>query len=200
MRLLVATSNDGKLKEFTRLLSASRFEVVGLSESQQRDPVEETGSSYAENALLKARWHHERTQMVTVADDSGLEVDALHGGPGLHSARYAATDQQRIDKLLRAIEGVPDADRGARFMCAAAVVWEHGERVFHGKVEGRILTKPRGTAGFGFDPLFYYEPLKKTFAELSSDQKDQLSHRGNAFRQIARWLDEADEADEAPIA
>jgi XTP/dITP diphosphohydrolase len=190
MIVLLATSNEGKLEEFKRFLSDSKLEVIGLTKLQRQNPVPETGSSYAENALGKARAYHEGAGLVTVADDSGLEVDALGGEPGLRSARYASTDRERIEKLLHAMNGIPEPERTARFICVAAVVSAHGERIFHGEVRGRILTRPRGRGGFGFDPVFYFEPLKKTFAEMTAEEKDRVSHRGAAFRQVTQWFAE----------
>lgn len=197
MRLLLATSNAGKLVEVQRLLSAQGLEVIGLEEisgadqEAGRDSVEEKGSTYAENALIKARYYNRRTGLVTVADDSGLEVFALNGGPGLLSARYGASDVERIGRLLRALSGVSGPGRAARFVCAAAIAWnegEKGERVFFGEARGEILMEAKGRGGFGYDPIFYYRPLEKTFAEMSPQEKDVVSHRGAAFKELAGWL------------
>lgn len=194
MRLLLATTNVGKLIELRRLLSAAGLEVVGLKDvgalgqDAEKESVEETGSTYGENALIKARHYNRRSGLVTVADDSGLEVLALNGGPGMLSARYGQSDSDRIIKLLRALAGVRQADRSARFVCAAAIAWGEGARVFYGDVQGEILTESRGHGGFGYDPVFYYRSLGKTFAEMTPEEKDRVSHRGVAFRELAGWL------------
>ncbi|HWP43501.1 MAG TPA: RdgB/HAM1 family non-canonical purine NTP pyrophosphatase [Blastocatellia bacterium] len=190
MRVLLATTNQGKIAELVPLLGDNGIELVGL-DSPVSDEEIETGSTFAENALLKARYYHRMTGMITVADDSGLEVEALGGAPGIRSARYGgpeASDRDRVMKLLREMEDVPDEARGARFVCAAAVVWEGGERVFTAEARGRLLREMRGEGGFGYDPIFYYEPLGKTFAELTGEEKAEVSHRGLAFRSLAGWL------------
>ena len=168
------------------------IEVAGLADSAATDEIE-TGSTFAENALLKARYYHQVSRLPTVADDSGLEVEALGGAPGIHSARFAgpdADDAARIVKLLDGMKGLPDHLRGARFTCAAAFVWSGGERVFQEQVEGVILEQPRGDRGFGYDPVFFYGPLGKTFAELTPSEKAEVSHRGRAFRRLTAWLGE----------
>jgi XTP/dITP diphosphohydrolase len=131
---------------------------------------------------------------MTMADDSGLEVEALNGAPGVYSARYGgggASDEDRIQKLLDALRDVSDDRRGARFVCVAAVAWEGGEQTFSSEVQGRILNEPSGRDGFGYDPVFFYEPLGRTFAEMTATEKAEVSHRGLAFRQMAQWLREA---------
>jgi len=130
----------------------------------------------------------------TIADDSGLEVEALGGAPGIHSARYAgpdASDADRVQKLLEQLKGVSRQRRSARFVCAAAFVWNEGEVVFLGEATGTILDAPRGNNGFGYDPVFFYEPLLKTFAELTPTEKAEVSHRGRAFQKLAAWLRES---------
>jgi XTP/dITP diphosphohydrolase len=193
MRVLLATTNRGKIHELGEILSGYGLEISGLETVAETEL--ETGSTFEENALLKARYHHRQKGLITLADDSGLEVEALGGLPGVHSARYAepgATDQERTRKLLEALGDVPKAGRQARFVSAAAVVWSGGERVFVGTVEGTILTEPRGSGGFGYDPIFYYEPLGRTFAELTRQEKWEVSHRGKAFRLLAAWLSRQD--------
>jgi len=190
MRVLLATTNRGKVAELEPLLADKGIEVVGLGALASDEDIE-TGSTFVENALLKARYYRLMTDMMTIADDSGLEVEALGGAPGIHSARYSgpdASDRDRVIKLLREMEGVPAKRRGARFVCAAAVAWEGGERVFTGEARGRLLDAPRGEGGFGYDPVFYYEPLGKTFAELTREEKQGVSHRGLAFRSLVGWL------------
>ncbi|HET9532550.1 MAG TPA: RdgB/HAM1 family non-canonical purine NTP pyrophosphatase [Blastocatellia bacterium] len=190
VQVLLATTNRGKIAELEPLLADKGIEVVGLGDFAAEEDIE-TGSTFAENALLKARYYHHRTGMITIADDSGLEVEALGGEPGVRSARYGgpgASDHDRIIKLLREIEDVPATGRGARFVCAAAIVWDGGERVFRAEARGRLLAELRGEGGFGYDPVFYYEPLGKTFAELTREEKAEVSHRGAAFRSLAGWL------------
>ena len=193
VRILLASANRGKVSEVRRILGEQGIDVIGLP-SNARTTEFETGDTYSANALLKARHYYAQTRVVTLADDSGLEVAALGGAPGVHSARYAApgaTDNDRIEKLLRELDHVPARDRRAAFVCAAAMVWAGGERLFTGSASGVLLTEARGSGGFGFDPVFYYEPLGRTFAELSEDEKARVSHRGQAFRRLALWLRES---------
>lgn len=191
MKLLVATTNRGKIEEIKAVLTDLGYVILGLADlAAIRDP-EETGTTFGENALIKARYYHSLTGLLTVADDSGLEVEELAGAPGVKSARYAgpgASDQERIEKLLSALEFTLESRRAARFVCAAAVVWRHGQRLFVEEVPGRILTELRGSNGFGYDPVFYYPQSGKTFAELPREQKSRISHRGRAFQRLAIWL------------
>jgi len=189
----VATTNPGKLIELQRIMKDLGIEVVGLSDSASTEEIE-TGSSFSENALLKARHFFKLSGEPTIADDSGLEVEALGGAPGIHSARYAgpdASDSDRVRKLLEVLKDVSAVRRSARFVCAAAFVWEEGETVFLGEATGTILAAPRGHSGFGYDPVFFYEPLLKTFAELTPTEKAEVSHRGRAFRKLAAWVRES---------
>jgi XTP/dITP diphosphohydrolase len=193
MRVLLASTNEGKISELREIMGKEGIEILGLSESSSTEEIE-IGSTFAENALLKARHYHRCEGLATIADDSGLEVDVLAGMPGIYSARYAgvaATDADRIVKLLNEMKTVESERRGARFVCAAAVVWDGGEKVFQDEVQGVILKEARGTGGFGYDPVFFYEPLQKTFAELAPPQKAEVSHRGRAFRRLAAWLTES---------
>jgi len=188
VRILLATTNPGKLAEVKQILG-ERIEIVGLSAAESTEEIE-TATTFMENALLKARHYSRISGIPTIADDSGLEVEALNGAPGIHSARYAgpdAEDKDRIKKLIEEMRDVPPQRRDARFTCAAAIVWASGEKVFEDFVCGKILDAPRGQAGFGFDPVFFYEP----FAEISSSAKAQVSHRGRAFRRLAAWLAES---------
>ena len=171
---------------------------MGLDQLQSYKETEdveiETGSTFAENALLKARYYYAQTGITTIADDSGLEVDALRGAPGIYSARYAgpeATDRDRVEKLLGELKGIEAARRGARFVCAAAIRWNAGERVFVDEARGRLLDQARGEGGFGYDPIFYYEPLGRTFAELTEEEKVIVGHRGRAFHHLTGWLSES---------
>lgn len=190
MRLLLATTNEGKIRELRKILEGSGFEVIGLGDWVTDEELE-TATTFEENALLKARYYHQVSGLPTVADDSGLEVDALHGAPGVYSARYAgagASDLDRTKKLLEEIRNVPEEERGARFACVAAIVWDGGEKTFLGEARGRLLHELRGSGGFGYDPIFFYEPLQKTFAELSHEEKVKVSHRGQAFHNLVEWL------------
>lgn len=193
MKLLLATTNRGKISELRRILGQQPIELVGLDAGDSTEEIE-TAQTFAENALLKARHYHRQTGLPTIADDSGLEVAALGGRPGVASARYAgpeASDAKRIQKLLGELKEVPADGRAARFVCAAALVWAAGEQVFEDEARGRILDAPRGTGGFGYDPVFLYPPLGKTFAELSAEEKAEISHRGRAFRRLVTWLEAA---------
>lgn len=193
MRVLLATTNQGKIAELRDIMSDSGIEVIGLRDSESTDQIE-TGSTFDENALLKAGHYHRTTGMPTIADDSGLEVDALGGAPGIHSARYAELgggDGERIARLLGEMKGLPPSKRGARFVCAAAIVWDSGQKVFLDEARGVILDHPLGENGFGYDPIFLYVPLQRTFAQLTLSEKATVSHRGRAFRRLAAWLSEA---------
>jgi XTP/dITP diphosphohydrolase len=190
MKLLLATTNRGKISELKRILGEQQIDLIGLDAAASTEEIE-TGATFVENALLKARHYHRLTHLPTLADDSGLEVAALDGRPGVASARYAgggASDADRIMKLLGELKDVPDERRAARFVCAAALVWDGGEQVFEDEAGGVILHAPRGASGFGYDPVFFYEPLGKTFAELTETEKAEVSHRGRAFRRLAAWL------------
>lgn len=190
MSILLASTNPGKIAELNHLLGRAGFEVTGLDGLATTHEIE-TGSTFEENALLKARYFQKTSGLVTLADDSGLEVEALDGAPGIYSARYGganASDEDRVNKLLEALKDVPAERRGARFVCVAAVAWDGGEQTFTGEATGRILTQPCGKDGFGYDPVFFFEPLGKTFAELTKNEKAKVSHRGIAFRQLAGWL------------
>ncbi len=192
MRLLLATTNVGKIRELKQMLAGEGFELENLGDLETQQELE-TGSTFAENALLKARYYHQVSGLPTISDDSGLAVDVLEGAPGVYSARYAgadATDFDRTVKLLEAIKDVPDEERGAEFVCVAAIVWQGGERTFTGTARGRLLRELRGEGGFGYDPIFFYEALQKTFAELTNEEKLNVSHRGRAFRQLSDWLKE----------
>jgi XTP/dITP diphosphohydrolase len=197
-RLLLATANPGKLRELRAILAGLPVHLVGLEEvppggapgpGRGRPPeVAETGATFLENALLKARAYAAWSGLAAVADDSGLEVDALGGAPGVRSARYAgegAGDQANLDKLLAELAGVPPERRGARFRCAAVLVdRDLGEWTAEGTWEGRLLEAPRGTGGFGYDPVFLPEGWDRTSAEVDQATKDAASHRGRAFRAL----------------
>jgi XTP/dITP diphosphohydrolase len=189
-RLLLASGNPGKLRELRAILHGLPVELVGLADAGAGEPPEvaETGATFLENALQKARAYAAWSGLAAVADDSGLEVDALGGAPGVRSARYAgegAGDQANLDKLLAELAGVPPERRGARFRCAAVLVdRDLGEWTAEGTWEGRLLEAPRGTGGFGYDPVFLPEGWDRTSAEVDQATKDAASHRGRAFRAL----------------
>ncbi len=184
MRLLIATHNRGKSVEYQDLFAGLPLELVTLDDVGIREDVEENGSSFAENARTKALAYAKQSHLLTLADDSGLEVDVLDGEPGVYSKRYAgekATDAERNAFLLNKLQDVPPDQRTARFRCAIAIarpdgqVWETS-----GACEGEILFAPRGTHGFGYDPIFYFPAVGKTMAELPMEEKNRISHRARA--------------------
>lgn len=190
MKLLVATTNTGKVREFADALAGLPFEIHDLASANlaDRPAPSETGSTFAENALLKATSWFEASGMLTVADDSGLVVDILGGRPGLHSARYGDSDAHRIKKLLAEMDGVPSTERTARFVCSLALVGENLAEIFSGECEGRIRHTSHGSSGFGFDPVFTPEGQDRTFAEMSVAEKSAISHRGRAIRKLREFI------------
>lgn len=186
VRVLVATRNPGKLREYLWLLSDLNLELVSLDQVGIGSSVAETGQTFAENAILKARAYAQESGLVTLADDSGLEVDALHGQPGILSARFGGPsldDRQRLELLLSRLAGVAWERRTARFRAAVALARpQGGEQVFEGTCEGFIADAPRGSHGFGYDPVFYLPSYGRTVAELGEDVKNQISHRTQAVR------------------
>jgi XTP/dITP diphosphohydrolase len=194
--LLVATGNGKKRTELQRILDgalgATSIELVGLDAFDDYPDVPETGLTFGENALIKARAGVQRTGLPTTADDSGLAVDALGGMPGVFSARWSGRhgdDAANLDLLLAQLSDVPDEHRGAAFVCAAALVLPNGrEHLVEGRQNGRILRARRGTGGFGYDPIFLGEGQDRTNAELSPVDKDAVSHRGKAFRELAKVI------------
>ena len=191
-KLLLATRNQGKIVEFRRILDAvapGAIELVGLDAFPDLHDVDETGSTFEENALLKAREMSQATGLPAIADDSGLCIDALNGDPGIFSARWAGVhgnDQANLEKVLGQLKDVPDAQRGAYFICVAALYLPDG-RTFcqEGRFYGTILHSPVGENGFGYDPIFAPEGLDISSAQMSSEEKDAVSHRGKALRAIA---------------
>jgi XTP/dITP diphosphohydrolase len=190
--LVLATRNEGKLRELARILD---HQVIGLDEFPDAPDVPETGATFEANALLKARAIAAYTKLPAVADDSGLCVDALNGMPGVLSARWAGrhgADQANLDLVLAQVADVPDARLGARFVCAAALVVPDGgparEWVVTGQVVGRLIRVPRGTGGFGYDPIFQPNGFDLTTAEMTPEAKDAISHRGRAFRALAPFI------------
>lgn len=190
MKLVLATKNAGKVVEFRRILEelgAKNLEVVGLDSFPEIGEIEETGTTFEENALLKARTICKLTGFPALADDSGICVAALDGAPGLYSARYSGDgDAANNAKLLEELKDVPDEKRNAYFICVAAFVSPDGfEKVEEGRFYGKILHETRGNGGFGYDPLFLPEGLDRSTAELTAQEKDAISHRGKAMRAIA---------------
>ena len=202
-QILIATSNPGKLRDFKGAATVLGIEVAALPHFSSLPLVVEDGPTFEENARKKAAAYsiYAPGQLV-LADDSGLEVDALQGAPGVHSARYAAPDPQAAEsntdddennaRLIREIESIPPAERTGRFVCVIAAA-RNGNivKVSYGKAEGVILDAPRGANGFGYDPLFYFPAIRKTFAELNAQEKSQYSHRGAAFRDFLQWYKES---------
>jgi XTP/dITP diphosphohydrolase len=196
MKIVVATRNHGKLREIVPLLADLSLDLHTIDELAPDAELREDGPTFEENALAKAQQAARATGLPAIADDSGLEVDALGGAPGVHSARYAGspTDDARNNvKLMAALEAIPGAPRAGRFRCVAAFVdLARGIAIVRGgSCEGEILTVPRGAGGFGYDPLFLVPALGRTMAELSLEEKNRLSHRAAAFRALAAALDEA---------
>jgi len=191
-RLVLATLNRAKARELAALLGATSYELHALTELPGAALPEETGDTYRANALLKARAAARLTGACALADDSGIEVAALGGAPGVHSARFGGPgldDAARCALLLNALRGVPPEARAARFRCVVALVDPGGrEHTAEGFVDGVITDAPRGTNGFGYDPLFLYPPLGRTFAELSPEEKGRVDHRGRAVRAARRFL------------
>jgi len=190
--LLLASQNPGKLAEMRELVAGLPFRVLTPADLGIRDAPEETGKSFIENAILKARHYSRRSGRLTVADDSGLSVDALDGGPGLYSSRFGgegATDADRNRLLLEKLAGVPPERRGACFTSAVAVA-RGDDLLFQttASVEGRIADAPRGPNGFGYDPLFFYPAFGRTFGEVPPEEKARVSHRGQAFARLREFL------------
>ena len=191
--IVLASSNPGKVREINQLLSTLELHVQPQSEFGVVD-AEETGLTFVENAILKARNAAQHTGLPAIADDSGIEVDALNGAPGIYSARFAgdnASDRQNLEKLLAELDGLPEAQRSARFQCLM-VFMEHAHDptpvICQGTWEGRILFAARGDNGFGYDPVFYVPTHDCSSAELPADVKNTLSHRGQALRQLVTAL------------
>ena len=197
-RVLIATSNAGKLRDFVAAAAAHGIEIAPLPDFDKLPEVVEDGATFDANARKKAEhYSHWFSGALVLADDSGLAVDALGGAPGVRSARYAASrgeinssDEANNRRLLRDMESVPDADRAAQFVCAIAAACDGRTlATFHGAARGQMLREPRGSGGFGYDPLFYFPSLGKTFAELTPEEKAGVSHRGAAFRKFLAWYE-----------
>lgn len=196
-QVIIATQNKGKAKDFEALFGPHGYEVLTLRDVAKDMDVEETGVTFEENAILKAEAVAEALQTTVIADDSGLEIDALNGEPGVYSARYAGeakSDEANIEKVLTKLEGVPEEQRTARFRCVLAIASPNKETVtYSGACEGMILSERRGDHGFGYDPIFFVPNEGKAMAELLPEEKAAISHRGNALRELEKampeWLD-----------
>jgi XTP/dITP diphosphohydrolase len=192
LELIVATRNQGKVREIRNALKGLGFWIRGLTDFKDLPEVEEDGSSFIENGLKKARFYCRFLGKLTIADDSGLEVDALGGEPGIYSARYAGprtSDQENRKKLLKVLDGIPISKRDAAFKCAIAMVSPDGwELVTEGSCRGKIGFKEVGKRGFGYDPIFILPQYGKTMAQLSLGEKNKISHRGKALRKLRKVL------------
>ncbi|HCX65677.1 MAG TPA: non-canonical purine NTP pyrophosphatase [Eubacteriaceae bacterium] len=192
MKIVVATQNQHKKDEILAIMGP-QYPITTMKEEGFDLQIEETGTTFEENAMIKARALKEHTHACVLADDSGLEVDHLDGAPGVYSARFAgedATDSENNKKLLNLMDGVEEEKRSARFVCVIAFIDEENRQyLFRGECEGKIAKELSGENGFGYDPLFVESSLQKTYAELKEKQKNQLSHRANALRQIKDFLD-----------
>jgi XTP/dITP diphosphohydrolase len=201
--IIVATKNKGKAKEFAEMFQSLGFTVKTLLDFPDAPDIEETGETFVENALLKAKGISEYFNKIVIADDSGLCVDALDGRPGVYSARYAGTekdDEANLQKVLDELKGVPFEKRTAHFHCTLALVIPGKDPVIvEGKVDGYIIDEKRGENGFGYDPIFYVPEFGKTTAEMSPEEKNKISHRGQALKKLNEWVQEAVESGELSI-
>ena len=200
MKVVLASKNPHKLVEISKITEQFDMELVLQSELGVDIEVEETGTTFEENSYLKARAVMEATGLPALADDSGIAVDALNGEPGIYSARYgfdeSLDDWGRLQLLLKNTENVPDGQRQAQFVCVITLVTPDGEVIqARGEVHGELLRAPAGEGGFGYDPIFYYPPFGKSLAEVSAEEKNQVSHRANALRVFYGKLKEAGYAD-----
>jgi XTP/dITP diphosphohydrolase len=192
LEIIVATRNKGKVREIRRALKGLGLKIHSLNDFSDSPEIEENGKTFTENALKKARFYSEYFGKITIADDSGLEVDALKGWPGVFSARYAgkgASDRKKNQKLLREMEGIRISKRGARFKCVMAMVSQEGkEKVVEGSCRGRIGFKAVGKRGFGYDPVFVLPQYGKTMAQLTLEEKNKVSHRGKALKKLRKII------------
>lgn len=192
-RIIVATRNRGKLKEIRELLEGCGCKILSMDEAGIHEDIAENGLTFEENALIKARAIRRITGDIVLADDSGLEIDFLNNAPGIYTARFLgkdARDEDRWNAILKLMDCVPEQYRGARFVCCAAVVSEDGEKTVTGVLEGRIANEAAGSNGFGYDPIFLVPEYGRTLAQLDSDTKNSISHRGRAFRKVAELIKE----------
>jgi XTP/dITP diphosphohydrolase len=190
-RLLLATTNAGKIREIQEILGDLPNAIVTLDAWPDLEPPEETGRTFAENARQKALYYAAATGLPAIAEDSGLEIDALDGAPGIHSARFGGKTSypEKFELIYAQLRARGASGSTARFVCATALALQSRVLVeTRGGIEGRIVSTPSGESGFGYDPIFYYPPYGKTLAETSVDEKSAVSHRGQAFRQLRAWL------------
>jgi len=186
-KIVFATGNNNKLQEAKSILKNLPYEFIGLDNFPNILPIEETGTTLLENSLIKAKTVFDITGLPSIGDDTGLEVEFIEGAPGVLSGRFAgenATYEENLNKLLKVLKGVPIAQRKARFRTIISLVTDSQEQWVEGIAEGIIIDKPCGSSGFGYDPIFYYPPLKKTFAELTLLEKNKISHRGLALEKF----------------
>jgi len=195
LQIVLATHNRGKMEEMSAILGHLPVELLALDAFPEIGDIPETGNTLKENAFIKAETVHRLTGLPALADDTGLEVDALNGAPGIYSARYAGADatfDDNCQKMLKELHGIPVEKRTARFRTVIAFVNGGEKEWVEGVAEGRIIEDKRGIGGFGYDPIFYYPPLRKTFAELDSVEKNSISHRGKALRNfcgiLEKWI------------
>ncbi|WP_066194511.1 MULTISPECIES: XTP/dITP diphosphatase [Gracilibacillus] len=191
--LIIATKNQGKMKDFKGLFEPFGIQVSSLLDlTESVEDIAETGETFEENAALKAEAICERLQTPVIADDSGIEIDALNGEPGVYSARYAGLnkdDQANVEKVLHNLQDIPEQKRSARFVCVLAVAQPGQRTIFkRGECEGTIANQPAGENGFGYDPIFVPEGLSQTMAELTPEQKNEISHRRKALDQLKNWV------------
>lgn len=193
-KILIGTTNEGKVNDFKQLLENEQIQVLSLRDLDNAIDVEETGTTFAENAILKAETLSRYYNQIVIADDSGLEIEALNGKPGVYSARYAGehkSDEDNINKVLSEMEGIPFHNRKAAFVCVLALAVPGQEtKIFEGKCEGYITEKPKGNNGFGYDPIFYVPEKEKTMAELSLEEKNELSHRKRAIDKLKEYWEQ----------
>lgn len=191
-KFIVATKNSGKLNEIKEILKDTEYDVVSMIDIGYNDEIEENGATFEENAMIKANALYQFCGQTVLADDSGLEVDALGGAPGIYTARFAgegATDLQKIEKLLDLLKDVPFENRKARFVCSIALILDNGEKfVVKETCEGYINERLEGSNGFGYDPIFYVAQYKKTMAQLDVEIKNSISHRGKALKKMLQFV------------
>ena len=200
MKVVLASKNPHKLVEISKITEKFGFDLILQSELGVDIDIEETGTTFEENSLIKAQAVMEATGLPALADDSGIAVDALNGEPGIYSARYgfdeSLDDWGRLELLLKNTENVPDGSRQAQFVCVITMVTPEGQMIqARGEAHGELLRQPVGSGGFGYDPIFYYPPLGKAFAELAPEEKNQVSHRAEALKLLNKKLVEAGYAD-----
>jgi len=191
LEILIATNNLGKVKEIKDILNSSEIKILTMKDFPNLPKVEEDGKNYQENAFKKAGKISEYTGKICLADDSGLEIDYLKGEPGIYSSRWGNSDEERINKVLKLLKNVPINKRNAKFICSAVLVFPDGKRyMVKEECKGSITFKPKGTHGFGYDPIFLVPEYNKTFAELGDEIKNRISHRGKAMRKMAEIIKE----------